>query len=411
MRCHAPFSQFFGENELPGLGEPVPKFSLDCVTGLAGLLLDFADELVPVPLALVEVIVGDIAPGLADLASDLLPAALIHHAIGHIRQIVLFRTVHLVPFLSIGNPDHGLASLVRRLGNSYVDVDISVAGRRPVVGEVPDGDEDQEHCHDPRHQGSGAAAFVVNDYFSVSHFIVSFGFPGGEPNAKGFALDRSSPPHRPVNQQSDDRPDDRADDPGCLEVPLTLDEKVAEKPADKRADQPQNQGGSDAHRVSPGHNRTRQEAGDEPDDQPNDNSQGFPPCRDSETWGTPGGIGSNAFHLWDLAVTFRVDSGNQENIAVLVATGELDLATVEILEAAVDTAINEGFNRIVIDLTAVSFMDSTGMRALLVTSQRLAEENGTLGVVLSGGPVARALAVTGVDRLLELFDNLAAAMA
>lgn len=96
---------------------------------------------------------------------------------------------------------------------------------------------------------------------------------------------------------------------------------------------------------------------------------------------------------------------------MLVATGELDLATVEILEAAVDTALNEGFNRVVIDLTAVSFMDSTGMRALLVTSQRLAEENGTLGVVLSGGPVARALGVTGVDRLLKLFDTLAAATA
>lgn len=96
---------------------------------------------------------------------------------------------------------------------------------------------------------------------------------------------------------------------------------------------------------------------------------------------------------------------------MLVATGELDLATVEILEAAVDRAISAGFNRIVIDLTAVSFMDSTGMRALLVTSQRLEEENGTLGVVLTGGPVARALAVTGVDRLLKLFDTVAAATA
>lgn len=96
---------------------------------------------------------------------------------------------------------------------------------------------------------------------------------------------------------------------------------------------------------------------------------------------------------------------------MLVAIGELDLATVEILEAAVETAINEGFNRLVIDLTALSFMDSTGMRALLVTSQRLAEENGTLGVVLTGGPVARALAVTGVDRLLKLFDTVEAAKA
>ncbi len=96
---------------------------------------------------------------------------------------------------------------------------------------------------------------------------------------------------------------------------------------------------------------------------------------------------------------------------MLVATGELDLATVEMLEAAVESAISAGFNRMVIDLTAVSFMDSTGMRALLVTSQRLEGENGTLGVVLSGGPVARALAVTGVDRLLKLFDTVAAATA
>ncbi|MBA3360988.1 MAG: STAS domain-containing protein [Acidimicrobiia bacterium] len=110
-------------------------------------------------------------------------------------------------------------------------------------------------------------------------------------------------------------------------------------------------------------------------------------------------------------MTFQIDSGDREGAAVLVATGELDLATVEILEAAVERAIEEDHSRVVIDLTGVKFMDSTGMRALLVATQRLEAIDRSLGVVLNGGPVARALAITGVDRLLKLFDTLEAATA
>lgn len=109
-------------------------------------------------------------------------------------------------------------------------------------------------------------------------------------------------------------------------------------------------------------------------------------------------------------MTFQVETENQGNAAVITARGELDLATVEILENEVERILGEGFNRLVIDLTEVTFMDSTGMRLLLVTAQRFDAAQGSLAVVLAGGPVERALAITGIDRMLMMYDSVAAAI-
>lgn len=139
----------------------------------------------------------------------------------------------------------------------------------------------------------------------------------------------------------------------------------------------------------------------------------IPPLGVPEISLTLGGIGSNSrFNRTDLVVAaFEVEARRLENAAVLVARGELDLATVGILEAALEQASLDDHSRVVVDLSAVNFMDSTGMRALIVANQRLEATHGSFGVVIAGGPVARALAVAGIDRLLKFFDTLEAATA
>jgi anti-anti-sigma factor len=62
------------------------------------------------------------------------------------------------------------------------------------------------------------------------------------------------------------------------------------------------------------------------------------------------------------------DSG--ADATVLVLSGELDIASSPALVQALEDAGSSIPNRLVIDLTEVTFMDSTGLRALLLARQR-----------------------------------------
>ena len=75
--------------------------------------------------------------------------------------------------------------------------------------------------------------------------------------------------------------------------------------------------------------------------------------------------------------------------------GELDLATVGKVEAALDQAI-EGPGRVVIDLRACGFVDSTGIGAIVKAAVRLSEQD--RGLLIRGVKerVRRVLEVTGI---------------
>lgn len=85
---------------------------------------------------------------------------------------------------------------------------------------------------------------------------------------------------------------------------------------------------------------------------------------------------------------------------VIRLEGELDLANAGALEEVFDEALATDANRIVVDLGALTFIDSTGI-ALLVTTLALDGDAGRLRFLLSEAPaVARVLKLTGVEERL-----------
>ena len=91
-----------------------------------------------------------------------------------------------------------------------------------------------------------------------------------------------------------------------------------------------------------------------------------------------------------------------EHHARLVVTGEVDLLTAPDFISALGAA-QDAARDVVIDLSAVEFMDSTGLRALLEARRRADADNGRISLRLaSGGPVERLLDLAGV---LRLFDS------
>jgi anti-anti-sigma factor len=94
---------------------------------------------------------------------------------------------------------------------------------------------------------------------------------------------------------------------------------------------------------------------------------------------------------------------------VLAVGGEVDLASVPVLSAAVGEALEAGAAELWIDLTDTLFMDSSGLHALLETRERAAELNRRFAIVCPDGPVRRVFELAGMLDRLPVYDDRAAA--
>lgn len=94
-------------------------------------------------------------------------------------------------------------------------------------------------------------------------------------------------------------------------------------------------------------------------------------------------------------------------IATVAFEGDLDLPVVEAFRRAISPEGLGDVDGVVLDLTGVRFIDSSGVHALLVASQAL-PDSGTRSkiVVASGSNVERVLRMTGVlDELAPAADR------
>lgn len=91
---------------------------------------------------------------------------------------------------------------------------------------------------------------------------------------------------------------------------------------------------------------------------------------------------------------------------VLALEGELDLATVPDLTARLCELHDDQPERIVLDLRALSFMDSTGLAAIIDANLHSRRDGRRLELICDGGQAGRLLQLTGVDRQLTLCQPL-----
>ena len=106
----------------------------------------------------------------------------------------------------------------------------------------------------------------------------------------------------------------------------------------------------------------------------------------------------------------REDAPEAGGMAVLVVTGELDLAVSSHLEAALDPGEWGEAGGLVLDLSAVGFIDSSGIRVVATRIRELSEAGvGACAVVAPGGAVFRTIELSGLNELLPLEPDRASA--
>ena len=110
-----------------------------------------------------------------------------------------------------------------------------------------------------------------------------------------------------------------------------------------------------------------------------------------------------ASHGAEVAIGSREEAGR----AILIVDGELDLYTAPTLRDRVLATVDGGRSRLIIDLDAVPFMDSSGLGAIVACLKRVRESGGDLALVTRGGsPPDKLLSLTGLDRAIPTFSSV-----
>ena len=82
---------------------------------------------------------------------------------------------------------------------------------------------------------------------------------------------------------------------------------------------------------------------------------------------------------------------------VLAVSGELDPHTAPVLAGHLGEAGKQGSGRVILDLSGVSFVDSSGLRVLIEAQQNLGEADREFAVRNPSEAVTRLLKITGLD--------------
>lgn len=103
-----------------------------------------------------------------------------------------------------------------------------------------------------------------------------------------------------------------------------------------------------------------------------------------------------------------IDSRQLSNDWMAISVeGEVDIASVDELQKAIDTVYEEGSGALAVDLTRSTFMDSTGLKALVMADRKFSDDGRSFAIVVSGGPVSRLIDLSGVNTTIRTVSTLA----
>ena len=89
---------------------------------------------------------------------------------------------------------------------------------------------------------------------------------------------------------------------------------------------------------------------------------------------------------------------------VINLSGELDLATVDVVKRELERVEATDVQSIILDLSGLTFMDSTGIRLLLSAEARSRADSNRLTLLRGPAAIQRVLEVTGVVKYLPFAD-------
>jgi anti-sigma B factor antagonist len=89
-------------------------------------------------------------------------------------------------------------------------------------------------------------------------------------------------------------------------------------------------------------------------------------------------------------------------MVVVKVQGEVDVYTAPMMKEEVQRSIDAGLTRVVVDLSGVAYMDSSGLGVLIGALKRAREGGGDLIVSAPNARITRIMDVTGLGRIFNV---------
>lgn len=96
-----------------------------------------------------------------------------------------------------------------------------------------------------------------------------------------------------------------------------------------------------------------------------------------------------------------------DSTAVIRCAGRLNMVEAPNVKAFIDDAVRSGHSRLVLDLSEVSFVDSSGLGSLIAGLKRTRQAGGDLRIASAQEQVKMVLGLTNLDRVLRPYDDVA----
>ena len=103
-------------------------------------------------------------------------------------------------------------------------------------------------------------------------------------------------------------------------------------------------------------------------------------------------------------MSFTVEVRTRDKYQVLEIRGDLNMYTAPEFKATAEKVLNTGVEDVVVDLARTSYIDSSGIGALMTLHKRLANKQG-LALVSPNATVQETFAVLKFDKIFKIFNS------
>jgi anti-sigma B factor antagonist len=112
-----------------------------------------------------------------------------------------------------------------------------------------------------------------------------------------------------------------------------------------------------------------------------------------------------------MGEAFEVVTDSGDGYVLVSVVGELDVATAPRLRKNLNKALDETRPTLVMDLTEVTFIDSTALGVLIETSKLCDANGGTMRIAVSEPRILKVFEITGLTELFDIRPNRSEAIA
>lgn len=110
-------------------------------------------------------------------------------------------------------------------------------------------------------------------------------------------------------------------------------------------------------------------------------------------------------------ISIRREDTDRSGVVVLSVSGELDLLTTDTLESELRAALAPPNEVVVLDMSEVQFLGSSGLSTLLASAESAKSGGIDFRLVAHERVILRPLEITGIRSSFTVFDSVAAALA